>query len=886
VIPASLPIDPLLPKVVSHLGQEGALVLQAEPGAGKTTRVPRAVLESRWAQSGEILVQQPRRLATRLAAQRVAAELGEPLGRTVGYAVRFEEKGSRETRLRFITEGILLRRLVADPQLQGVSCVIFDEFHERHLVSDVAIGLVAELRRTTRPDLAVCVMSATLDAQPVSAFLDDCPTLSCPGRTFPVTVSYEPFDSQNRTDDPLAKSAAGAVRQLVREGAGDVLVFLPGAAEIRRVSQALHAHPAGAPGLVLPLHGEMPPSEQDKAVRRAAQTKIILSTNVAETSVTIPGVAAVVDSGLARVATHSPWSGLQSLSVEPISQASAIQRAGRAGRTQAGRAVRLYSQHDFESRPAFDVPEVARLDLSEALLSLAVAGVKDIKSWNWLERPPDSALATATNLLKRLGAVGASGAVTELGGRLGRMPLHPRLARVVAEGCLRGIGHAAADMAALLAERDIRASGRTRFGTSARVASIDTADGLEILDRFWQARARGFSHAALRGLDLDAKTTQAVARSSQQLHRFVPSKKGSTRLDADERDRRVAACVLAGFPDRVGKRRQPVGAAAPQGGPSSGREHNADKSTSLVLSGGGAAQIGSQPQAPLVVATNVVTPSRGGNNRGGTSARQIARVTMAVPISADDLLDVAPDGLAEEERWIFNTRSERVERQSRLLYGAVVLEESVVPAKPGEAQATLALLDAVREHGLEVVLGAEQYAAMQRLQARLLSLRENGFSDVPAFNDESVLDVLENLAAQATSFSDLRAARVIETWFNQLEVPQRKILSQAPEDIRLPGGRRATINYESGKAPWIASRLQDFFGLKTGPRVLGDRVPLTLHLLAPNKRAVQVTSDLTSFWKLHYPTLRKQLQRRYPKHHWPEEGATATPPPSGRLRPP
>src|SRR5262245_7475670 len=421
-----LPIDPILPAICDHLRRDPNLVLEAPPGAGKTTRVPRALLDAGFAERGELLVLEPRRLAARMAARRVAEELGEAVGDTIGYTMRFEDASGPKTRIRFVTEGILTRRLMTDHELRGVSVVLLDEIHERHLDGDVALALLRRLQRGRRPDLKLAAMSATLDAQRIAAFLGDAPRVQAEGKRFEVAIEH----LSESDDRPLESQVASALRRLLDEGlAGDVLVFLPGALEIRRAMEATAKLAQKADLLVLPLHGSLSPAEQDRAVHPASQRKVILSTNVAETSVTIDGVVAVVDSGLARVMTHAPWSGLPTLKVAKISRASAVQRAGRAGRTRPGRCLRLYTRGDLLARPEFEAPEVARADLAETVLSLLSAGVPDPAAFAWFEAPPRASIDAALELLGRLGAIDEARRVSGIGRGVLRFWGRPRRGR-------------------------------------------------------------------------------------------------------------------------------------------------------------------------------------------------------------------------------------------------------------------------------------------------------------------------------------------------------------------------------------------------------------------------------------------------------------------------
>ncbi|HZZ85959.1 MAG TPA: ATP-dependent helicase HrpB [Anaeromyxobacteraceae bacterium] len=849
-----LPIDPLLPEVADALRRGPALVIEAPPGAGKTTRVPRALLEAGLAERGEVVVLEPRRLAARMAARRVAQELGERAGETVGYQVRFEEVAGPRTRIRYVTEGLLTRRLLSDPTLPGVAAVLLDEFHERHLHGDLALALLRRLQRTSRPDLKLVAMSATLDAAPVARFLD-APSLRSEGRLFPVEVEYLSPAEPARPDVRLEQLVSGAVRKAVGAAPeGDVLVFLPGAAEIRRAREALAAFAESAGLDLVPLHGDLPPEEQDRAVRPGPRRKVILSTNVAETSVTIPGVTVVVDSGLARVASHSPWSGLPTLEVRKVSRASAAQRAGRAGRTGPGRAVRLYTRHDHDGRPEFDLPEIAREDLAETLLAVASLGLGEgalspgaggVDGFEWFEPPPAAALAAGGELLRLLGALDGAGRISDLGRRMLRFPLHPRLARLVLEAEARGAGLEGALLAAILGERDLRE--RATFGGGKLDTPTGPSDLLELAHLFHEADRGGLSPERCRRLGLSPGAASAVSRSWRQLGRLVRTR------GSDEGA--LFAATLAAYPDRVGRRRAPG-------------------SDEVVLTGGGSARLDEASvvrEAPLVVAVDA------GERKARPGARGGVVVRLASAASEELLLDLFADALRYDEEVVWNAQGERVEARERLLYRDLVLEEKRL-ARPDPAKAATVLERAAREQGPRA-FAAE--GALDRLLARLaFAARHAPESGLEAPGEETLRTALSALCAGRTSFAELREAGLEEAVLAGLAGRARALLQElAPERVRLSSGRSLEVHYEGAeKPPWVESRLQDFFGLARGPALAGGRVPLTLHLLAPNQRAVQVTSDLAGFWERHYPALRRELGRRYPRHAWPEDPLTASPP--------
>ncbi|MFY3744384.1 ATP-dependent helicase HrpB [Anaeromyxobacter sp. Red801] len=852
-----LPIDPLLPEVVAALRAGPSLVIEAPPGAGKTTRVPRALHEAGLAGAGEVVVLEPRRLAARMAARRVAEELGERPGETVGYQVRFDEVAGPRTRIRYVTEGLLTRRLLSEPALPGVGAVVLDELHERHLQGDLALAFLRRLQRTARPDLKLVAMSATLDAGPVAAFLG-APALRSEGRRFEVAVEHLSPEEAAAPDLRLEERVARAVRRLHREGLdGDVLVFLPGAAEIRRAREALAVWAAGAGVDVLPLHGDLPPEEQDRAVRPGPRRKVILSTNVAETSITIDGVVAVVDSGLARIASHSPWSGLPTLEVKKISRASAAQRAGRAGRTRPGRAVRLYTRHDHDARPEFEVPEILREDLSETLLALA--GLGAAADLEWLEPPPAPALEAARALLADLGAVDAAGAPTAAGRAMLRFPLHPRLGRLLVEAAARGVPDDGALLAALLGERDLR---ERRALEGAALPPTGPSDLLELAQAFEEAARARFDPDRLRRMGVSPGAAQAVERSRRQLQRLARSLPRAVPPpaagDVAAREAALLRATLAAYPDRVARRRAPG-------------------SDEVVLVGGGSARLDPASvvrEAPLLVAVDA--EARRGDRRAPGARAAEARVRLASAVTQELLLDLFPEALRYDEAVQWNAQAERVEVAERLLYRDLVLEEARAARPDPEAVA-----DALAAQAL--ARGARAFApegALDAVVARMAFAAEHApEAGLAAPGEAELAAALREAARGRRSFAELREADLPGALLGRLEPRARAALERlAPERVTLPGGRTVRIHYEAGKPPWIESRLQDFFGLAQGPAAAGGRVPLVLHLLAPNQRAVQVTTDLAGFWDRHYPALRRELSRRYPRHAWPEDPRTAAPP--------
>jgi ATP-dependent helicase HrpB len=715
-----------------------------------------------------VLVLEPRRLAARMAARRVAQEMSEPLGETVGYQVRFEEVVGPRTRLRFLTEGILTRRLISDPLLSGVDAVVLDEFHERHLETDLALALLRRLQTTARPDLMLLVMSATLDAAPVARYLGDCPVMRSEGRLFDLAIAYQPYSAA-----PLEKQVASALETLLaQEPAGDVLVFLPGAAEIRKATRECQALAASHDLLVLPLHGDLSPAEQDRAVSPAPRRKVILSTNVAESSITVEGVTAVVDSGVARMSGDSPWTGLPTLEITRISKASATQRAGRAARTASGRVIRLYTLDDFHRRRDQDPPEILRRELSELCLTLRAMGIATPGELRWLDAPPDAAIGRAEDLLSRLGATG------ERARRMARYPLHPRLARMLIDDPGVEVCRAAAALS-----------------SGARSPNCD----LTTL--------------------LDSPFDPPTQRQFEQIRRIARPSNQSSRA--------LGLSVLDAFPDRVARRR---------------------KDNQLLLASGGSAVLACDARVEFLVALDIEDRSE--------HALPVVRLFCA--IQPDWLIDKMTERSGVE----WNRTAERVEAVSALMYENLVIEETRSGA-PDPDQAAALLAERAIDAGIERFVDREE---LDQCLARIAFASEH--ASIPRLD---VVDALRELCRGLKSFAELKNAGASLLSTLEQRAGTKLLANIAPSRVRLPNGRQTKINYESGKPPWIASRLQDFFGLRETPRIANGKVALVVHLLAPNQRPVQTTTDLSGFWQRLYPQVRRELSRRYPKHKWPED---------------
>ena len=841
-----LPIDARLPEIVDLIREHRCLVLVAPPGAGKTTRVPVAVLRSGCLASGHpsLVLLQPRRVAARASAARIAEENGWPLGGTVGYQIRFERRIGPETRIKVVTEGILNRQLVADPFLEGVGAVILDEFHERSLHSDLAIALLREVREAVRDDLILVVMSATMAAGPVSRFLGGAPILEVEGRAFPVSVRY-----RGGSADPLADRVAAAVRDAVEDDPtpGDVLAFLPGVEEIRRAGRSLDLWAGRTDTLVLPLHGSLNADEQDRALRPSDRRKVILATNIAETSLTIDGVTTVIDGGMARFASSDPARGLDRLELGRISRASADQRAGRAGRTRPGRCWRLWTEAEHRGLAESDPPEIARVDLCAAVLALHAWGHADPAAFAWYEAPPPASLAAAGRLLALLGAIeGDRGTITPLGHRLLDIPAHPRLGRLLIEAARLGMAREGATLAALLSEKDILL--RT-FARSARPEVHSESDVLIRLDRFAEAEHARFN-PGLRDRGVDPIAARQVAKVRDDLLRVVRRLPGGpvVRTDGpDEAD--LLKLVLLAYPDRVVKRR---------GG---------DGSTGVMVGGRG---IRLDPESVVRDAELFLALDPREDRRSGTLE---ARVRIASGLRLEWLEELHPEVLRRDRSLRFDEGRRRVVSTTTLAFLDLILrEDSSAPVDPAAAGPVLAA--ALSPLGRSFFEGVEACAAwLGRLDLARLHVPEAGW---PGFDEADWPELIASACQGKRSEQEAAGGPLLAVLKARLTYAENQKLDElVPEALTVPSGNKVRLDYASGPSPILAVRLQEMFGCAETPRIAAGRVPVLLHLLGPNYRPVQITADLKSFWSSAYFQVRKDLRSRYPRHSWPDDPLAA-----------
>ncbi len=836
-LPSPLPIDDALPALRAALAAHPAAVLEAPPGAGKTTRVPLALLDAPWLAGRSIVMLEPRRLAARAAARWMARQLGEEAGGTVGYRVRRDARVGPRTRVEVVTEGILARMLAGDPALEAVGLVIFDEFHERSLQADLGLALTLESQGVLRPDLRVLVMSATLDGAPVARLLGDAPVVTSAGRSFPVGIRYAPRRPEPRQ---LEAAVAATIREALAADPGDLLAFLPGAREIQRTRERLED--GGVDALVVPLHGSLDAGEQDRAIRPdpGGRRKVILATSIAETSLTIDGVRIVVDGGYARVPRFSPRTGMTRLETVRVTRAGAAQRAGRAGRQAPGTCWRLWPEAEQAGLVPFQQPEILEADLAPLALALADAGVADAATLRWLDPPPAPTLAQARELLRELGALDAAGRITPHGRELLALGTHPRLAHLLLRGRALGLGTLACRLAALLGERDI-------LQGEGVPPDADVSLRLEAL-------AGRTPPPSVHGFTVRRDAAFRVRDEAEALARDLGLGRGGD-APADPAD--AGRLLALAYPDRVAARRE--GAA--------GRY--------LLRNGRGAAFPTRQAlaESAWIVAAEL----------DGAGAE--SRILLAAAVELEAILEAFGDQVTREDevRWDDAAGTVRARRVERL--GALVLREGAL-AEPDPARVAAALADGIRGRGLAALPWGEGAA---RLRERIAFLRALDAA-WPDWSDAALLASLDEWLvprlAGMRKLADLARLDLGALLLDRLDWRQRGRLDElAPTHVTVPSGSRLPVDYADPRAPVLAVRLQEMFGATDTPRVGGGRVPLTLHLLSPAHRPVQVTQDLAGFWRTSYFDVRKDLRGRYPKHPWPDDPLAEAPTRRAKPRP-
>ena len=835
----SLPINAFAQEIIQRISRDRTLVLVAETGSGKTTQVPQILLKSGIAGEGRIVVLQPRRLAARAVARRVAFEMGVREGGLVGYRTRYERVESAETKILFMTDGLFVRLAQGTQDLKGISVVVLDEFHERGISTDLAAGMVRRLQSQRRPDLRVAIMSATLDAARLGEVFGVEP-LSVPGRMHPVDIR---FLGDVRANEDVIDRAVNAIVDAAGNLQGDGLVFMPGRNEIQRTIEALRSRlPSGAFD-VMALHGGQSPEEQDRALNPSDRRKIVVATNVAETSLTIPGIRFVVDSGLARVHRFDPLRDLNALKLEPISQASARQRAGRAGRTAPGVCLRLWSEATQNRRAEFDAPEVHRIDLSEALLGLSVVGENDPLKFPWIDSPDSSALDRALRVLVGCGAMDTQGRLTLNGRAMAQIPAHPRLARALLEGARRGCAQRAGLWAAFLSERD----------PFDRENSESMRRHLETDDRPSDVIARERIFLAWHGgkanrMSIDSDAAREVARAADHLSSAALRAAGDlTQVSrgaqaGNSSDEAIAESFMLGFPDRIAwrlDRHRPHAAMAQR------RKVSIDKRS--LHEGAG----------PLLAFE--VRQSGGGDTTETT-------LSMTVALERAWLESTLPHRFANrvEERW--EASSQSVEEIEEQLFDDTVIERTV---RPSRSLAVASEIIAVRmmEDGLRPDEWEEQivpWIARTRWVAEIFPQRE-----LLTYSDDDLRILFAEIAAGASRWSQVRGRSCLAIVLSALSYEDQTFVQQmAPADIRLPSGYKMKLIYENGQPPRGSAKIQDFYGLDQTPSVAGGRIAVRLEILGPNRRPLQTTADLAGFWRVLYPEIRNELRRRYPRHEW------------------
>ena len=840
-----LPIYEIEREIIARLQADRRLILSAPTGSGKSTQVPQMLLKHGLLGDGQVVVLQPRRLATRLLAKRVASELGVKLGDEVGYQIRFENVTSAKTKIRFVTEGVLLRQMIDNPKLPDVTAILFDEFHERHLYGDITLARALDLQEQFRPDLKLCVMSATLNAGELEKYLSPCATLASEGRAFPVEVEYLPH-RVGLNGPPVWEIAAEEFSRYVNAGGeGDVLVFMPGGFEISQTIEAIR-HTREANGfIVLPLHGELQPKDQDAAVARYDRRKVVVATNVAETSITIDGVRLVIDSGLARIARYDSNRGINTLLIEKVSQANADQRTGRAGRTAPGTCVRLWSRPEHDERAPHEMPEICRLDLCEVVLTLKAAGVDDLRKFRWLEKPDEISLTHAEELLEDLGAIGHDKMITPVGRKMLAFPLHPRYARMLLAAQEYNCVYQACLVAALTQGRDLllRNCGKEVDTAREDLLGEKSSSDFWILMRAWSyAFNNQFRMDACRKLGIHAVTAKQVGPLFEQFLRIAKDEGLDTKPN-EVKDENLQKCILIGFSDRVTRRM--------------------DQGTlrcELVHGRRGVlARESKVQQSPLLVVAEI-------REVEGRDREVNTILSLATAIEVEWLKELFPDDIKSDVHVQFDAREKRVLAAELLRFRDLALAAKRIDPPPADAAACLLAEEIIAGR---LLLPNWDHHVEQWLARLDLLCKQCADLQLPAITDDDKKHIIAELCHGAVSYKDIKEREVKPVVMSWLSPAQRELLDKhAPERLTLPNGRTPKVNYEPGRAPFISLRIQELYDVNQTPKIALGRVSVTVHILTPGMKPIQVTQDLANFWREHYPKIKSELARKYPKHLW------------------
>jgi len=839
---SDLPIFEIEQSLLETLRTHKRLVLSAPTGSGKSTQVPQMLLDGGLLRDGQVTILQPRRLPTRMLASWVARARHVKLGGEVGYQMRFDSVASNETRICYMTEGVLLRRMLADPELHGISAIIFDEFHERHLYGDITLARALEIQQGSRPDLIIVVMSATLDIAAVEHYLQPCAKLSSQVRVHTVSIEYL---STPAAETPVWSLAVKELRRVLpKHPEGDVLIFMPGTYEIARTVREA-SETLGSEFAVFPLHGELTPKDQDAAVARYDRRKIVVATNVAETSLTIDGVRLVIDSGLARIPRYDPYRGINTLLIEKISRAAADQRAGRAGRTAPGYCLRLWTAHEQRARAAHEIPEVKRLDLTEVVLTLKASGVSDVRKFHWLERPDPHGVERAETLLTDLGAVEPkSGAITTTGRRMLQFTVHPRYARMLLAAQEYSCVHAVALIAALTQGRDLLRRDKQQQDAREELIGTETQSDFFVLMRVWEEAERcGYNLDRCRRLGINAQAARQVHSVFEQFLHIAGGRGLDVRDKPLARDA-VQRCVLVGFSDHLARRL------------------NGSPRCELVHNRRGSLARDSVVDATLFVASEI----REVESARGRERNLNVVLNLATAVKQEWLRELFPAEFREVQTMSFDPALKRVVARAEIRFRDLVLEEKLSQDIPSDQAAKILAGEVVAgrlnlDNWTDTV--AQWILRVNRLREWMPDLA------LPLITDDGRASIIEHICHGTASYSEIKnraVLPVVKSWLSQQQ--QKWVDEYAPERIQLPNGRMVKVAYTADAPPLIAARIQDLYGIKEGLWIAQRRVPVRIQVLAPSNRPVQVTDNLSLFWRETYPKLKTQLQRRCPKHEW------------------